>query len=51
MIISSLIDTASYVTVDETKAQRVLTKLNKVLGHSGMRQLLWGFLSEKAGDW
>jgi len=28
----SLIDTASYVTVDETKAQRVLTKLNKVLG-------------------
>lgn len=45
----SLIDTASYVTVDETKAQRVLTKLNKVLGHSGMRQLLWGFLSEKQG--
>lgn len=43
----SLIDTASYVTVDETNAQRVLTKLNKVLGHSGMRQLLWGFLSEK----
>lgn len=45
----SLIDTASYVAVDDTKAQRVLTKLNKVLGHSGMRQLLWGFLSEKQG--
>lgn len=43
----SLIDTASYVDVDETKAERVLTKLNTLLGHSGMRQILWGFLSEK----
>lgn len=45
----SLIDTASYVAVDDIKAQRVLTKLNNVFGHSGMRQLLWGFLSEKQG--
>ena len=43
----SLIDTATYVATDDDKAQRVLTKLNTLLGRSGMRQLLWGFLSEK----
>ena len=43
----SLIDTATYVATDDNKAQRVLTKLNALLGRSGMRQLLWGFLSEK----
>ncbi|PNK61383.1 TIGR03915 family putative DNA repair protein [Psychrobacter sp. FDAARGOS_221] len=45
----SLIDTATYVTTDDYKAQRVLTKLNDMLGRSGMRQILWGFLSEKEG--
>lgn len=45
----SLIDTAVYVTIDESKAARVLKKLNILLGHSGIRQILWGFLSEKEG--
>ncbi|WP_296405653.1 TIGR03915 family putative DNA repair protein [Psychrobacter sp.] len=43
----SLIDIASYVALDDSKAQRVLSKLNNLLGRSGMRQILWGFLSEK----
>lgn len=45
----SLIDSADYAPLDDHKAQRVLTKLNDLLGHSGMRQILWGFLSEKNG--
>ena len=45
--IPSLIAQATSVTTDEEQAERVLKKLNKLLGHSGMRQLLWGFLSEK----
>ena len=46
--IPSLISAASSVAIDDEKAQRVLIKLNKLLGRSGMRQVLWGFLSEKA---
>lgn len=45
--VPSLIDQAISVTTDNNHAQRVLVKLNKLLGRSGMRQLLWGFLSEK----
>lgn len=45
--IPSLISTAAHVTTDDEQAQRVLKKLNKRLGRSGMRQILWGFLSEK----
>ena len=45
--IPSLISSATSVNTDDEHAQRVLTKLNKLLGRSGMRQILWGFLSEK----
>lgn len=45
--IPSLISAATSVNTDDEHAQRVLTKLNKLLGRSGMRQILWGFLSEK----
>lgn len=45
--IPSLIDQTLSVTHEEIKAGRVLKKLNDLLGQSGMRQLLWGFLSEK----
>lgn len=45
--IPSLISAATSVNTDDEHAQRVLTKLNKLLGGSGMRQILWGFLSEK----
>ena len=45
--VPSLISTAAHVTTDDEQAQRVLVKLNKLLGRSGMRQILWGFLSEK----
>ncbi|MBU5616240.1 TIGR03915 family putative DNA repair protein [Psychrobacter sp. TAE2020] len=45
--VPSLISAASSVAIDDEKAQRVLIKLNKLLGRSGMRQVLWGFLSEK----
>ncbi|MBH0095843.1 TIGR03915 family putative DNA repair protein [Psychrobacter sp. NZS113] len=45
--VPSLIAQATSVTTDEDKAERVLTKLNKLLGRSGMRNMLWGFLSEK----
>ncbi|NRD70303.1 TIGR03915 family putative DNA repair protein [Psychrobacter okhotskensis] len=45
--VPSLISQATSVATDEDKAERVLTKLNKLLGRSGMRNLLWGFLSEK----
>ena len=45
--VPSLISQSTSVATDEDKAERVLTKLNKLLGRSGMRNLLWGFLSEK----
>ena len=45
--VPSLIAQATSVTTDEDNAERVLIKLNKLLGRSGMRNLLWGFLSEK----
>jgi len=45
--VPSLIAQTASVTTDEDKAERVLTKLNKLLGRSGMRNMLWGFLSEK----
>ncbi|MDN3398350.1 TIGR03915 family putative DNA repair protein [Psychrobacter sp. APC 3426] len=45
--VPSLIAEATSVETDEDKAERVLIKLNKLLGRSGMRNLLWGFLSEK----
>ena len=45
--VPSLISQATSVATDEDKAERVLTKLNKLLGRSGMRNILWGFLSEK----
>lgn len=44
----SLIDTAIHVPLDENKSVRVLKKLNSLLGRAGIRQLLWGFLSEKS---
>ena len=45
--VPSLISQATSVATDEDKAERVLTKLHKLLGRSGMRNILWGFLSEK----
>lgn len=45
--VPSLIAQATSVTTDEDNAERVLIKLNKLLGRSGMRNILWGFLSEK----
>ncbi|MFC6382283.1 TIGR03915 family putative DNA repair protein [Psychrobacter glacincola] len=45
--VPSLIAQATSVAKDEDKAERVLIKLNQLLGRSGMRNLLWGFLSEK----
>ncbi|WP_201555324.1 TIGR03915 family putative DNA repair protein [Psychrobacter sp. 72-O-c] len=45
--VPSLIDHAISVVTEADKAQRVLVKLNKLIGRSGMRQILWGFLSEK----
>lgn len=45
--IPSLISSAASVITNDEQAQRVLIKLNKLLGRSGMRQILWGFLSEK----
>ena len=46
--IPSLIAQATSVAMDADNAERVLTKLHKLLGRSGMRNILWGFLSEKA---
>lgn len=43
----SLIAQAVSVHKDEDKAERVLVKLHQLLGRSGMRNVLWGFLSEK----
>jgi len=45
--VPSLISQAMNVDTDDDKAERVLVKLNKLLGRSGMRNILWGFLSEK----
>ncbi|PKH81266.1 TIGR03915 family putative DNA repair protein [Psychrobacter sp. 4Bb] len=45
--VPSLIAQATSVATDEDKAERVLVKLNTLLGRSGMRNILWGFLSEK----
>ncbi|WP_352337991.1 TIGR03915 family putative DNA repair protein [Psychrobacter sp. 16-MNA-CIBAN-0192] len=45
--VPSLIDPAISVPSDAEHAERVLKTLNKLLGRSGMRQILWGFLSEK----
>ena len=45
--VPSLIAQATSVATDEDKAERVLVKLNQLLGRLGMRNLLWGFLSEK----
>ncbi|WP_350560891.1 TIGR03915 family putative DNA repair protein [Psychrobacter sp. CAL346-MNA-CIBAN-0220] len=45
--VPSLIDQAIRVPTEKDKAQRVLSKINTLIGRSGMRQLLWGFLSEK----
>ena len=43
----SLLSHAISVETNANHAERVLTKLNQLLGRSGMRNLLWGFLSEK----
>lgn len=43
----SLLSHVITVETDTNHAERVLTKLNQLLGRSGMRNLLWGFLSEK----
>ncbi|MDE4455716.1 TIGR03915 family putative DNA repair protein [Psychrobacter sp. DAB_AL62B] len=45
--VPSLISQSTSVVTDENKAERVLIKLNELLGRSGMRNILWGFLSEK----
>ena len=45
--VPSLISQTITVETNDDKAQRVLVKLNKLVGRSGMRQILWGFLSEK----
>lgn len=45
--VPSLIAQAISVVPNEEHAERVLVKLNQLLGRSGMRNLLWGFLSEK----
>lgn len=45
--VPSLIAQATSVVPNEEHAERVLVKLNQLLGRSGMRNLLWGFLSEK----
>ncbi len=45
--VPSLLSHAISVETDANHVERVLTKLNKLLGRSGMRNLLWGLLSEK----
>lgn len=45
--IPSLIDHCVTVPCADDHAKRVLTKLNKLIGRSGIQQILWGFLSEK----
>lgn len=44
--VPSLIDHCVSVPCNDTHAERVLTKLNSLIGQSGIRQILWGFLSE-----
>jgi probable DNA metabolism protein len=34
------------IATDSHKAQRVLAKLEKIVGHDGVQRLLWAFLSE-----
>ena len=46
--VPSLIDHTVSVTVNTEHAQRVLKRLHTQLGRSGIRQLLWGLLSEQA---
>lgn len=45
--VPSLIAQTTEVAIDSDKAERVLIKLNQLVGRKGMRNLLWGFLSEK----
>ena len=45
--VPSLLAHTISVETNANHAERVLTKLNQLLGRSGMRNLLWGFLSEK----
>ena len=45
--VPSLLSHAISIETDASHAERVLTKLNKLLGRSGMRHILWGLLSEK----
>ena len=45
--VPSLISQSTSIAANEDKAERVLIKLNQLLGRSGMRNILWGFLSEK----
>ena len=45
--IPSLIAQATNVATDKNKAERVLVKLHQLLGREGIRNILWGFLSEK----
>ena len=45
--VPSLIAQATNVATDKNKAERVLVKLNHLLGREGIRNILWGFLSEK----
>ena len=45
--VPSLIDHYVSVPCNAEHAERVLVKLNALLGRSGIRQILWGYLSEK----
>ncbi|MGP5541154.1 TIGR03915 family putative DNA repair protein [Psychrobacter celer] len=45
--VPSLIAQATSVVPHKENAERVLVKLTQLLGRSGMRNLLWGFLSGK----
>ncbi len=45
--VPSLIDTTIHVAQNDAHAERVLVRLQDRFGKSGMRQLLWGFLSEQ----
>lgn len=45
--VPSLLSHATSIETNDKYAQRVLRKLNQLLGRSGMRNILWGFLSEK----
>lgn len=45
-VVPSLWQATVTVATDDDKTQRVSDKLEQVFGKNGMRQLLWGFLSE-----